>query len=190
MEQTETIIYGGAFNPPTLAHESILQASVDYALTINAEIWLLPSGNRVDKQIPTSRDRRLEYLNAMIEDINNESTKIEVVTSELDRSVAVETYDTVVELARNNPERNFTWVFGADSTETMAEWKKGKWLLENLSMLVVERPGSRISPLARKVVALTIPTLEVSSTLVREKIATGEPVRHLVGGSVHRVLLR
>lgn len=190
MKQIETIIYGGAFNPPTLAHEAILQASVDYASTINAEIWLLPSGDRVDKQIPTPRERRLEYIEAMIEDVTNETTKIDVITSELDRTVTVETYDTVAELAKNNPDRNFTWVFGADSTETMADWKEGSWLLENLSMLVVERPGSTVNPLARKVVALSIPTLEVSSTLVRQRLATGEPVQHLVGGSVHKALFR
>lgn len=190
MKQIETIIYGGAFNPPTLAHEAILQACVDHASTVEADVWLLPSGDRIDKQIPVSRERRLGYIAAMIEDIETMVTKIEIVTSELDRTVAVETYDTVRELARSNPDRHFTWVFGADSTETMAEWKKGKWLLENLSMLVVERPGSVINPAARQVTGLSIPELAVSSTEVRQRLETGETVRHLVGGHVHKALYR
>jgi|GEM_PF-3241881 len=38
-----TIIYGGAFNPPTRAHQAILQACIDYAeqLSVDAEVWLM-----------------------------------------------------------------------------------------------------------------------------------------------------
>ena len=37
MRKKETIIYGGAFNPPTLAHKAILDASADYAQTRQAD---------------------------------------------------------------------------------------------------------------------------------------------------------
>lgn len=72
MEKAEytknTIIYGGAFNPPTRAHQAILQACIDYAeqLSVDAEVWLMPSGDRVDKKIEASYADRLELLSSSV----------------------------------------------------------------------------------------------------------------------------
>lgn len=186
---TETVIYGGAFNPPTLAHVAILRACFEYAETNNADVWVMPSGNRSDKAIPTPRERRLEYVEAMIHDAQrNPNDQVQVQVTELDRPVAVETIDTVEELRTTYPERDFTFVFGADSTETMAEWKGGDVLLETLPMLVVERAGSRINPLARHAVRLQVETPEVSSTKVREQMASGGSIAALVSSSVARLI--
>lgn len=187
MEQLNTqevIVYGGAFNPPTLAHLAILQACVDYARPREAEVWLLPSGDRYDKTIPVPRERRLAYIAAMIDDTETNCVTVRFETSELDRRDTVETFDTVVEMAQRFPEYEMTWVFGADSTETMAQWKEGGWLLEHLPKLIVERPGSQVNPLARRATLLSVRTPEVSSTEVRRRLEAGEPVQGLVGPSV------
>ncbi len=187
-EQIETVIYGGAFNPPTLAHQEILQAAVNYARPHGGEVWVMPSGNRLDKAIPATREQRLAYVAGMIEDTDTTGVPTSVYTAELDRSIAVETYDTVVELAHTYPEREFRWVFGADSTETMGEWQHGDWLLQNLAMLVVERAGSTINPLAMRAVALTIPHLDLSSTELRRRMEQGEPFDDMVGQRVFSIL--
>lgn len=186
--RTEAIIYGGAFNPPTLAHELIVQSCVDYARDRDAEVWLLPSGNRLDKTIETPRARRLEYITAMVMGLNVGGVPIRVPTLELDRSVPVETFDTVTELAALEPNYDMTWVFGADSTETMADWKQGEWLLEHLPKLVIERPGCEVSPLARQATMLTVQTPDVSSTFVRQRLANRETVDDLVPQRVARIL--
>jgi len=182
--RTETIIYGGAFNPPTLAHLAILQACVEYARPRGAEVWLMPSGERSDKTIGVEATRRLAYIDAMIEDTDTDGVETFVLTTELERTIAVETFDTVLELDETYPEREFTWVFGADSTETMADWQNGEWLLENLSMLVLERENHQINPLAKRAMALTIPHLTVSSTEVRKGLAEGRDVSALVSPRV------
>jgi len=187
-ETRETIIYGGAFNPPTLAHEMILQACVDHARETGAEVWVMPSGNRADKTIPVERSTRLGYIAAMLDDLNTDGVPVQVITNELDRTVAVETFDTVVELQDHNPDRELVWVFGADSTETMGEWKNGDWLLENIRMLVIEREGSTINPLAKRALAMTVITPPISSTNVRERLIIGEPIDEYVGSSVAALL--
>lgn len=184
MPKKETIIYGGAFNPPTLAHEAILRACVGYASEHGAEVWVMPSGDRFDKTIPTERATRLAYVAAMLEGLDG----VKVDTSELDRPVEVETYDTVVELEQSHPDRQFTFVFGADSTQTMGTWKGGNELLKNLPMLVVEREGSEISPLAEKAVRLPVVAPNTSSTEVRNRLTRGEAVDGLVSEAVKRVL--
>lgn len=187
-EKIETVIYGGAFNPPTLAHQAILQAAVDYARPQQAEVWVMPSGNRLDKVIPTSREQRLAYVAGMITDTDTTGVPTSIYTAELDRSVAVETYDTVVELEETYPDREFRWVFGADSTETMGEWQHGDLLLRNLAMLVVERAGSTINPLAERALVLTIPHLDLSSTELRRRMERGEPFDDMVGRTVFSIL--
>ena len=149
----ETVIYGGAFNPPTLAHIKILEACIAYAHANDAGGGVL------------------------------------VQTFELDRQGAIETIDTVRELEQRYPERTFRFVFGADSTETMANWQDGHMLLETLPMLIVERVGSSINPKAIKVERLTVQTPPVSSTEVRQRLAAGAPVDHLVPPSVSALLV-
>lgn len=188
-ETTETIIYGGAFNPPTLAHEMILQACVDEARERGADVWVMPSGDRADKTIAVERATRLGYIAAMLDDLDTEGVAIKVITNELDREVAVETFDTVIELESENPERELVWVFGADSTETMGEWKNGDWLLENIRMLVIEREGSKINPLAKRALAMTVITPPISSTNVRERLLVGEPIDGYVGSAVAALLV-
>ncbi len=182
-----TIIFGGSFNPPTIAHERILQACVDYSKNINADIWIMPSGNRTDKQISTPRDVRIKYLDAMIKSIN--SPNVTIITTELDREIYVETYDTLQRLLIDYPDREFLWVYGADSIETMAVWKKGQWLLDNLDILVVRRNGSEIHPLAKKVTILPVDIPNgVSSTAVRQCLNDGTSFDHLVSAHVKKHL--
>lgn len=182
MTKKSTIIFGGSFNPPTIAHERILQACVDYAQNINADIWIMPSGNRTDKQISTSRAFRIKYLMAMIKSVGG--TDISIITTELDREIYVETYDTLQRLQVDYPDRDFLWVYGADSIETMAVWKEGHWLLDNLDILVVRRNGSTIHPMAKKVTVLDVDIPDgISSTVVRKCLNDGAPFDHLV--SVH-----
>lgn len=187
LERIPTIVYGGAFNPPTLAHEAIIAASLEFARTVDADVWLLPSGDRSDKRIYVERERRLGYLAAMLVDLDAKDS-VSIIESELDRNVDVETYDTVMELQEQYPERAFRWVFGADSTHTMGAWKQGAWLLKNLDMLLVERLGSFISSDARNVETLSIPAMDISSTEVRRRMETGEPLDEFVGNAVGQLI--
>jgi len=181
----ETVIYGGAFNPPTLAHVAILRACFEYAQKHGAQVWIMPSGNRLDKIIPVSRERRLEYIEALVRDATRGSRDVvKVITAELDRTVSVETIDTVRELEQTYPGRAFTFVFGADSTETMGEWKGGDELLATLRMLVIERDGSHVNPKARHARPLQVKAPNVSSTQVRALLEVGGPIETLVSPSV------
>lgn len=68
----------------------------------------------------------MAYLSAMLNDTDTRGVPTNILTLELERSIAIETFDIVLELDDTYPEREFTWVFGADSTETMADWQTGQ----------------------------------------------------------------
>ncbi len=184
----ETIIYGGAFNPPTRAHQSILQACIDYAEPRSADVWLLPSASRMDKTIEVTRAKRLAYCRALAQDIVCRTVSIDIVTLELDARSLTETYTTVQQLALEYPNRDFTWVFGADSVATMEQWTYGEWLRDNLNMLVVERPGYTAQTLGARAARLVVDAGDMSSTELRRRMAAGEPYEELVAPSVARIL--
>lgn len=187
-ERKGTIIYGGAFNPPTRAHQAILQACVDRAEQTNTDVWILPSGNRTDKTIEVSRKDRIRMLDALIRDVVSRTVNIHIDTSELDKVEPTETFDTVLHFDKSYPDRQFIWVFGSDSVATMPDWYMGEWMVENISMLVVERPGVPIRKLGRYAVRLPVETIETSSTEVRQKLAAQESIEDLVTPSVYTYL--
>ena len=187
-EKLETVVYGGAFNPPTLAHEAILQGCIDYAEPRDADVWLMPSASRVDKRIEVSREHRLDLCSALTRDVLRRTVNVDVQTVELDRHQQTETYDTVRELELLYPERRFTWVFGADSVATMPEWHEGEWLVENLSMLVIDRPGAPERTLGVNATRLAIDAGSLSSTELRRRIEMSEPYDDIVGSHVYELL--
>lgn len=184
----ETIIYGGAFNPPTLAHQAIVQACIEYAKPRGADVWLLPSASRRDKEIAAPREYRLELIRALLDDVDVGQVNVAVHTLELDRPELTETYTTVCELQRVYPERRFVWVFGSDSVVSMPTWNHGAWLAQNLPMLIVQRDDISY-PTSTNCRVLGVTTRGFSSTELRRRLAAGELYDDLVGGAV-AVLLR
>lgn len=180
----ETIIYGGAFNPPTRAHQAILQACIDYAEPRGADVWLLPSGDRTDKTIESTKENRLQMVAALAHDVIKKNVEIAVSTMELDREVPTETYDTVREFEQTFPDRSFTWVFGSDSVATMPSWHGGEWMMDHLNMLIVERPGTPIVALGKNAMRLSVDSGDISSTQVRARLAQKLAVDDLVSPSV------
>lgn len=183
----KTIIYGGAFNPPTVAHQLILNECTELAYKEDGEVWLLPSGNRTDKTITVPEETRLNFLNAMAEAApHTELVKTE--TLELHRTINVETYDTMLELTQLYPDRDFHWVFGSDSTQTMAQWDHGEWIIENAHTIIVNRTGYSVNPALKHVTLLNLPESDISSTLVRNRAIAGEDYTNLVLPSIHKLV--
>lgn len=183
----ETIIFGGAFNPPTRAHQAILQACINYAAPRDADVWLLPSASRRDKEIAVPRDYRLELLGALLDDVTIGGVNVSVQTIELDRPCPTQTYTTVKELEAIYPNRRFVWVFGSDSIASMSTWNNGDRLLRHLPMLIVQRDDITY-PIPAQAQPLGVATQGLSSTELRRRLSVGEAYDELVGPAVKTLL--
>lgn len=189
MAKTKTIIYGGAFNPPTIAHEIILKVCIDEAKKIGAEVWIMPSGSRSDKRILSDRATRLKYIQAMIADADLDDENIKIITTELDKTETSNTYETDKELRYLYPDRTFVWLFGADSVKTMMDWEHGAWLWDNLFMLIINRPGYTLEKIPKNASVIDIELPDVSSTELRRRLSAGESIDNLVGRNVKKILI-
>lgn len=182
----ETIVYGGAFYPPTRAHQQITEACARLAHARGGDVWLLPSASRDDKALPADRTHRLALCEALMADVQHEN--VQLCTAELDRAQPTRTYDTVQNLQAHHPDRTFRWVFGADSLATMQTWYMGAWLLQHTEMIIVERPRVVLPRLTHTMELLSVQTDDISSTMVRERMAACQPYEQLVGAAVHHIL--
>ena len=134
------LIYGGSFNPPTLAHAALIDAAInDFDFD---EIWLMPSKDRADKQIGTDGNYRLRMLEALVNDFFiQHKDQLKIVDFELNLKGQTQTSTTMDLLAKKFPKDRFTWLIGADSWVGMETWKNGAKIKKEANWVVVERSG-------------------------------------------------
>jgi nicotinate-nucleotide adenylyltransferase len=127
---------------------------------------------------------------------------ISVCALELDRPGPSYTVDTLVAIHAIQPDAELTFIVGADTARTLPTWREPAKVLQSARLAVAERSGasreqvlSTVAELqassrarASEVVFLEMPAVEVSSSMVRERAARGEPLEALVGAGVARYI--
>ncbi len=178
-------IFGGSFNPPTNGHEAIARACLEQSEI--DELWLLPSGNRLDKDYSIEDYHRLKMLGLVARHLND--ARVVVSRFELDLPRPTQTTNTLGALATAYPGIKPVFVFGADSYWNMPSWDNGDYLQKNLSMLIVPRAGFSL-PTSSNVNVLDVhkQILTISSSEVRDKVLNGQPITPLVSQPVERYI--
>jgi nicotinate-nucleotide adenylyltransferase len=179
----ETAVFGGSFNPPTNAHAAVIEACLRLE-TIN-QVWVMPSGDRLDKQFSVTESARVEMVRLMIDEVFGGDTRVKLCRFELDRLARPsQTWRTVEALSDEYPEQRFRYVFGSDAYTQMPLWQHGERLQKVLPMIVAVR-GERCQIDSPNVITIE-PVYEValSSTQVRQNISKGQPIEGFVCNSV------
>ena len=126
------VVFGGAFNPPTIAHREIfyhIKKSLDFETFI-----YLPVSNLYTKSSLISNYHRLNMLNLMVEDMENAY----VSELELNDSDFLGTYKSLVRIQEQyNDEVAF--VIGADNLRNIHNWKNAASLLSEFKFIVINR---------------------------------------------------
>lgn len=100
------------------------------------------------------------------------------------------TVTTLQKLSETYPDREFVLIIGADNWAAFDKWKSPEEILRNHRILVYPRPGYEINPheLPAQVKAVNTPLLEISSTFIRESIASGKDIRYFLHPEVYRFI--
>lgn len=183
------LVLGGTFNPPTLSHEAILKSSFDYALKTRKKLLIIPSGDRLDKQVNLPPNFRLKLINAMLKDCELTSNDCTIDTRELLDPAPTQTYKTIASLFADYPSCRQTWIFGADSIASIDSWENGAWIKDSVEILGIKRDGFQILPTCGMLEIPDYLTSEVfSSTNVRYCLRRNQPIDKLVGQCVLETL--
>ena len=100
------------------------------------------------------------------------------------------TIDTMVYLHEKYPQHTFSLIMGGDNLTSIHKWKNFELLLERYPIHIYQRPGSPIPELPPNADIRTydVPTLNISSTYIRQSIAEGKSIRYLVPDPVFEFL--
>ena len=172
------VIFGGTFNPPTRAHLDIATEALYY---LDAEkVLFVPVSDLYKKDDVEISYHRVNMLNLAIGNFR----RLEIDFTEVDSVKSTYTYKTVEKIKSQYQDKELFLLIGADNLEDFKNWKNQRSIMENCSLLVVNRNNSSIdetiesneilTEFKNKVIEAPIEEIEISSTEVRNRIASGE----------------
>ncbi len=177
-------LFGGTFDPVHKGHQSIAQSFLNSGRIDELWILLTPSPPHKAASHPASFGLRLKMLEAAFSDFSN--VQINTVENELPRPNY--TLQTILHLKTQHPHLEFLYCIGGDSLVHFHEWKLYRRILQECELLVAARPGFDYTQveeeILRRVYFVNHTPVAISSTAIREKIATGEPFTDLLPKNV------
>ncbi len=188
-------ILGGTFNPPHLGHLALARCAL--AQLGLERVLLVPSSVPPHKQ--AEADPGAEHRLRMCELAVAGEPCLEVCPLEVRRGGPSYTVDTLLALRSLHPEASLTLILGSDVARTLPSWQRPDEVValagiavaaregdEGLGNAAVEGPGdAALAPaMPAGAVALRMPVLPVSSSLVRARVARGAPLDGLVPPAV------
>lgn len=177
-------ILGGNFNP---VHNQHLLIADQVGTALNLEkVYLMPEylPPHVDEKDTIEAEHRLNMLKLAIAD----NPLFDIEQAELQRKGKSYTYDTMKALIAQNPDTDYYFIIGGDMVEYLPKWYKIDELVEMVQFVGVKRPGYTIDT-PYPIIWLDTPMMDLSSSLIRKKIAQGCSIRYLVPEAVRNYIL-
>jgi nicotinate-nucleotide adenylyltransferase len=184
-------ILGGTFDPIHNGHLIITEYLRD-KLSLD-EICFIPARHHPLKnnESISSSEVRLQMLQLAISD--NQAFRYSEV--ELQRTGISYTIDTLDYLSSEwkdlHPELYF--LIGMDIINELYRWKEPLQILEKTRVIAFGRPGFRPHKTAEKYLPhiqfISVPLLEISSSLIRQRCQEGRSIRYLVPEKVRKYII-
>lgn len=172
-------ILGGNFNPVHQTH-LILADQVGRLLGLD-QVYLMPEflPPHVDEKPTIVSEHRLAMLQLAVAD--NPLLAIEPI--ELQRKGKSYTYETMKELRQLHPDTDFYFIIGGDMVAYLPKWYKVDELMQLVQFVGVRRPGyPEVSDYP--LMWVDVPLMDLSSTMIRQKVAQGCSIRYFVPEAV------
>jgi len=172
-------ILGGTFNPPHIGH-LIVANEVKQALGLD-EVRLMPTAVPPHKTAPgdATAKQRLQMVELAVMAIDG----LNVSDFEVKRGGVSYTFDTMHQLTEIEPESEFHFIIGGDMIDLLPKWHRIEELVTLVNFVGVGRPGTNATT-EFPIIMVDIPQIELSSTLIRQRITKNGTVQLLVPPAV------
>lgn len=189
MEITRMGIMGGTFNPIHLGH---LMIAEEARQTFHLDkILFVPSYVTPNKQVSgATAAQRLEMTRLAVAD----NPCFAVSDIEIKRQGRSYTVDTLREIKKlYGPSYILYFISGTDTIQDLPNWHRPEEILSLCQFVGATRPdGSQsigqvidhFGDLGKHILKLTVPTMQISSTELRRRIANGQSVRYMMPPAV------
>ncbi|HUB72143.1 MAG TPA: nicotinate-nucleotide adenylyltransferase [Acidimicrobiales bacterium] len=182
-------IFGGTFDPVHVGHlvaavNARAGAGLDRVVLMVANIPWQKAGSRD----VTPAEDRYELVKAAVGGVAG----LEASRLEIDRGGPSYTADTVAEMASLHPGAELYVIVGWDVSAELASWERLEEVRHSAGLVLVNRPGTPAPVGLRergwRLEEVTVPNVEISSTDLRARAATGKPLDYLVPEAAVRVI--
>jgi len=188
-------VLGGTFDP---VHNGHLRIAEEARTRLNlAKILLVPAGQprlRPEQSISPAA-KRLEMLHLAIDGQPN----YEVSKVEIERAGPSYAVETIAELKRQiTAQDELFFILGWDSLARLPEWGEPSRLTGLCYLVAAPRPGysppdlraleKDIPGISQRVMLMDAPQIDISASVIRDRVARGLSIRHLVPEPVNRYI--
>jgi nicotinate-nucleotide adenylyltransferase len=172
-------VFGGTFDPPHVGH---LVSAVNVRHELRLDRVLLVVSNVPWQKTGTRAVSPAEVRLAMVEAAVSDVAGLEASRVEIDAGGPSYTADTLATLLREDPSRDLFVILGADAAAGLLTWERSEEVRDRATIVVVERPGADPAgaPDGWRWTRVEVPSLDVSSTDLRERARDGRPLDYLV----------
>lgn len=180
-------ILGGTFDPIHIGH-LLLAEEARLRLPLD-RVMFVPAGSpwRKSRDITPAADRL-----AMVRMAVSGNACFDVSDLEVQREGPSYSADTLAGMAEDGDD--LFLLLGADALIDLPNWHRPADLVSLARIVVARRPGwdddamaaaaAQVGGLTERLIALTMPLIEVSATDIRDRARRGEPLRYLVPDAV------
>ncbi len=188
MKSKRVCLFGGTFNPVHLGHlilaNTVLETfEFDKVIFIPSYIQPLKS----PQELAPPDDRVI-----MLKLATRDNPKFTVSDIEIRRKGKSYTIETLRYFKKKFD--NLYFVIGADNIKEFHKWKEPDAILEIAKIIVTNRGGLDIKVPSKirgkKILTCQIPQIEISSSIIREKIQGNKSIKYLVPESVENYIIK
>ena len=179
-------VFGGTFDPPHVGH-LVTAVNVRHALALDRVLLMVANvpWQKVGQRDITPAEDRLAMVEAAVHEVEH----LEAGDHEIRVGGHSFTADTLASLAEEHPDAHLYTIVGDDAAAGIHTWERVDEVLSLSRMVVVDRPGERVTLDASiDWIRVEVPRLEVSSTDLRARCQDGRPLDYLVTDPVLDVI--
>ncbi len=130
-------LLGGSFDPAHPGHAHITREALK-RFGLGRVWWLVSPGNPLKARGPAPLDERIARARMVMRDPR-------VTVTDIEGHLGTRyTAETLAELKARYPGVHFVWLMGADNLASFHLWQDWQWIMENVPVGVLARPGMRI----------------------------------------------
>jgi nicotinate-nucleotide adenylyltransferase len=191
-------VLGGTFDPIHMGH-LIIAEEVRARLDL-AEVLFVPAGQPWLKLNNVNTISQAEHRVAMVRLALADEPAFRLSTMEVERPGPTYTVDTMTELSQQiGAEGKLYFILGWDNLNQLPRWHQPRRLVKLCRLVPVRRVGfaspdldaleKAVPGLAKSLVMLDTPQIEISSSEIRARVARGLPIHKLVPEAVEGYII-
>lgn len=194
MKKKVVAVFGGSFNPPTVAHINLAKEILNNE---NIEkIILVPVSTKYNKNGLAPDEVRYNMLQTICNKYNN----IEVSSIELDTPRQLYTIETLKMLQEQYPNNEVCFVIGTDNLKELETWHEAEDLINEFRIMVLKRDGDNMKEIIKQSPVLSkyensfifldnIQQIDLSASYIREKIQQNQDITELVPEEIEQEVI-